>query len=195
MTSIVQKFPESFETERLLIRVPHPGDGEILYEAVSESQDRLVPWFVWAQTVASPENQEQFVRQAYSKYILNEDMMLGLFLKENGKFIGGSGLHFRGLQIPAFEIGYWIRSGYEGKGYVIEAVNAITRIGFEVGQANRIFIRCDIHNHRSQSVARRAGYLFEGTFRNFERRPHNDELTDMMYFALTRDDYEKMKEK
>lgn len=194
-TTIIQQFPESFESERLLIRVPHPGDGVIIHEAVSESQDRLVPWFTWAQTVATTENQEQFVRQAYSKYLLNEDMMLCLILKENGKLIGGSGLHFRGLNIPAFEIGYWIRSGYEGKGYVIEAVNAITKMGFEVGQANRIFIRCDSHNIRSQSVARRAGFLYEGTFRNFERRANTGELTDMMYFSLTRDDYEKLKEK
>ncbi|MHB8133891.1 MAG: GNAT family N-acetyltransferase [Anaerolineaceae bacterium] len=194
MTSVVQQLPESLETERLLIRVPHPGDGQIIHEAVLESQDRLVPWFTWAQTVATPENQEQFVRQAYSKYLLNEDMMLCLFLKENGKFIGGTGLHFRGLHVPAFEIGYWIRSGYEGKGYVIEAVNAITKFGFEVGNANRIYIRCDIHNQRSQSVARRAGYIYEGTFRNFERRANTGELTDLMYFALTRDDYEKMKE-
>jgi len=195
MTSVVQQLPESLETQRLLIRVPRPGDGQIIHDAILESQDRLVPWFPWAQSVATPENQELFVRQAYSKYILNEDMMLCLFLKENGKLIGSSGLHFRGLHVPAFEIGYWIRTGYEGQGYVLEAVNAITKFGFEVGKANRIYIRCDIHNERSQSVARRAGYIYEGTLRNFERRANTGELTDMMYFALTRDDYEKLKEK
>jgi RimJ/RimL family protein N-acetyltransferase len=193
LTTIIQQLPESIETERLLLRVPHPGDGQQIYDAVLESHERLIPWFIWAQKVAGPEEQELFVRQAYSKYLLNEDMMLCIFLKENGKLIGGSGLHFRGLNIPAYEIGYWVRSGFEGKGYIIEAVNAITQFGFEVGNANRILIRCDCHNSRSQSVAKRAGFIYEGTFRNFERRPHTGELTDMMYFALTREDYEKMK--
>jgi hypothetical protein len=35
--------PESFETERLLIRSPLPGDGYELHAAVRESIDELTP--------------------------------------------------------------------------------------------------------------------------------------------------------
>ena len=185
----IQKNPKSFESERLILRVPRPGDGKALYEAFNESIERLKPWFPWAQEMATLEEREQFVRQQYAKFIQNEDMMLFFFLKDSGKLIGCGGLHYRGPQVPKFEIGYWVRTGYEGKGYVTEAVNAITRFGFEQADAQRIFIRCDINNLRSQAVAKRAGYIYEGTFRNFERRHHTGELTDMMYFALTRQDY------
>jgi hypothetical protein len=41
---ILRDFPESFETERLGIRSPMPGDGEEVYAAVSESLDELKPW-------------------------------------------------------------------------------------------------------------------------------------------------------
>jgi RimJ/RimL family protein N-acetyltransferase len=95
--------------------------------------------------------------------------------------------------VPSFEIGYWVRTGYEGQGYIIEAVNRITEFGFMEMKANRIFIRCDIANLRSQSVAKRAGFLYEGTFRNFERRHDTGELTDMDFFALTQEDYRKLK--
>jgi len=109
------------------------------------------------------------------------------------KLIGCSGLHVKNWDVPSFEIGYWVRTGYEGQGYIIEAVNRITEFGFMEMKANRIFIRCDIANLRSQSVANRAGFLYEGTFRNFERRHDIGELTDMVFFALTQEDYRKLK--
>ncbi len=36
-------FPDAFETERLLIRSPMPGDGPELYAAVRESMEDLLP--------------------------------------------------------------------------------------------------------------------------------------------------------
>ena len=192
MKPILLDIPESFESERLLIRVPRPGDGAILQEAYLESYPRLKPWFPWAQNESSVEERETFCREKYASFIKKEDMTLMMFLKSENKFIGGSGLHVQNWDVPSFEIGYWVRTGYEGKGYVIEAVNRITQFGFDTLNANRLFIRCDKDNFRSQSVAKRAGYIYEGTFRNFERRHHTGELTDMVYFALTRDDYEKL---
>lgn len=190
MPALIQQLPESFESERLLIRVPKPGDGLALYEAVNESHERLKPWFPWAQELISLDERELWVRQCYCKFLLNEDMALGLFLKENGKFIGGSGLHYRGLHVPAFEIGYWLRTGYEGKGYMSEAVQAVTCFAFDIAGANRVFIRCDKDNLRSQAVAKRAGYQYEGRMRNYERKADSGELTDMLFFAMTRADYE-----
>jgi len=191
MKPILLDIPEWFESERLLIRVPKPGDGAILQEAYLESYPRLKPWFPWAQTESSVEEREEFMRQQYARFIKREDMMLMLFLRNEHKLIGCSGLHVQNWDVPSFEIGYWVRSGYEGQGYIIEAVNRITEFGFKEMKANRIFIRCDINNLRSQSVAKRAGFLFEGTFRNFERRHHTGELTDMVYFSLIGEDYRK----
>ncbi len=191
MKLILLNIPEEFESERLLIRVPKPGDGKILQEAYLESYPRLKPWFPWAQTESSVEEREEFMREQYARFIKREDMMLMLFLKSEHKLIGCSGLHVQKWDVPSFEIGYWVRTGYEGKGYIIEAVNRITEFGFMEMKANRIFIRCDIANVRSQSVAKRAGFLYEGTFRNFERRHHTGELTDMVYFGLTSEDYRK----
>lgn len=192
MKPILLDIPESFESERLLIRVLKPGDGAMLQEAYLESYPRLKPWFPWAQNESSVEEREIFCREKYASFIKKEDMTLMMILKSENKFIGGSGLHVHNWDVPSFEIGYWVRTGYEGKGYVIEAVNRITRFGFEELKANRIFIRCDVANLRSQSVAKRAGYVYEGTFRNFERKHDNGVLTDMMYYAMTTEDFRKV---
>lgn len=191
MFPILKDIPQQFESERLLIRVPRPGDGAVLQEAVLASHERLKPWLSWAQSEGSVEEREIYVREKYASFIKREDMTLMMFLKSSNIFIGGTGIHLHNKDVPSFEIGYWVRSGYEGQGYVLEAVNAITKFGFEVLGANRIFIRCDYENIRSQSVAKRAGYVYEGTFRNFERKQHTGELTDIIYFALTPEDYKK----
>ncbi|OJX40743.1 MAG: hypothetical protein BGO78_06340 [Chloroflexi bacterium 44-23] len=195
MPSSIQKLPESFESLRLLIRVPRPGDGIMLFEAINESHERLKAWFPWAQELTGLDERELFVRQCYCKYLLNEDMPLALFLKETGVLVGGSGLHYRDSHVPSFEIGYWLRSGYEGKGLMSEAVQAITCFAFEVAGANRVYIRCDMDNLRSQAVALRAGYVYEGRMRNSERKADSGDLTDMLFYGMTRSDYEKGNQK
>ena len=42
---ILIDFPESFETERLLIRSPLPGDGQELHAAVGESRAAWIQYF------------------------------------------------------------------------------------------------------------------------------------------------------
>lgn len=192
MDPILRDIPEQIETERLIIRVPRAGDGQAIYEAVKESHDRLKPWFPWAKNVLTLEEYEVLVRTKQGEFQLKKDIMLFIFLKENGKMIGSTGLHPRDWSVPKFEIGYWIRSGYEGKGYVIETVNGLTKFAFETVGAKRVLIRCDARNERSRSVAERAGYTYEGTFRNFERC-HDDEsqMTDMLYFSMIDSDYKK----
>ena len=41
---ILLDFPESFQTERLVIRSPFPGDSPEVYAAVRESIGELSPW-------------------------------------------------------------------------------------------------------------------------------------------------------
>lgn len=63
MKPILLDVPESFESERLLIRVLKPGDGAMLQEAYLESYPRLKPWFPWAQSESSVEEREIFCRK------------------------------------------------------------------------------------------------------------------------------------
>ena len=63
---ILLDIPESFETERLLIRVPRAGDGPELNAAVLETFEGLQPWMPWAKERPSVEKSEENSRRAYS---------------------------------------------------------------------------------------------------------------------------------
>lgn len=187
---ILIDFPYSFETERLTIRGPLPGDGPRVRAAVLESQAALKLWMPWAMEVDSEEAYEVRVREGRLRFLSREDLWMMLLLKDTDTIIGGSGLHRINWSVPRFEIGYWVRTPYEGQGYITEAVNGITRLAFETLRAERVEIRCDAHNERSAAVARRAGYDLEATLHADDRHHLSGELRDTLVFAMLRPGYE-----
>ena len=163
---ILLDFPDSFETERLTIRSPMPGDGVELQAAVAESLDDLRPWLAWATHIPTVEEEEEAVRRGRARFLTREDLWLLLFLKGTHTLVGGSGLHRMDWDVPSFEIGYFVRSRFAGQGYITEAVRGVTRFAFETLGARRVEIRCDARNERSRRVAERAGFELEATLRN-----------------------------
>ncbi len=189
MKPILLDIAEQFETERLIIRVPRTGGGAALNLAIRESHDNLRPRMPWAQTLPTPEESEEWCRSAYTKFVARTELPLQLFLKDGSTLVGGSGLHDIDWKVRKFEIGYWCRASFEGKGYISEAVQGITRWCFEELNARRIQIRCDANNERSRRVAERCGYRLEGELRHDSLAVDGEELRNTLIFGLIRDEY------
>lgn len=78
------------------------------------------------------------------------------------------------------QFGYWLAADARGRGYATRAVILLTGWLFEVGAA-RAFLTVVAGNDASAAVARRAGFIHEGTMRD-----HNvwqGERRDVMWFA------------
>ncbi len=179
--------PERFETERLLIRAPLPGDGRVVNDAIRESIDELRPWMPWARVVPSVAESETFVRESALRFRNHEDLPLLLFRKSDGLYVGGSGLHNINWEVPRFEIGYWLRSSLHGQGYMTEAVNGIAAMAFDKLEAVRLEIRCDSRNRASAAVAERAGFTLEAHLR-LNVRGNDGSLRDTLVYAKLRKD-------
>ena len=110
---ILRDFPEQFESERLLIRAPFPGDGAEIHAAIAESLDELRPWMPWAHLDQSVEDVEANIRQARAEFLARHDLRLHVYLRDGGGFVGSSGLHRIDWDVPRFEIGYWIRTEHD----------------------------------------------------------------------------------
>lgn len=185
---ILFDFPYSFDTERLTVRGPLPGDGLLIRQAVVESQEALVPWMPWAVDIMSEVDYEARARDGQLKFLAREDLWMMMLLKGTDTIVGGTGLHRMDWTVPRFEIGYWVRTAYEGQGYVTEAVLGLTEFAFEILGARRVEIRCDVKNVRSAAVARRAGYKLEGILRHDARDHITGDLRDTMVFSIVRPD-------
>jgi ribosomal-protein-serine acetyltransferase len=187
VTPILRDFPEEFETERLTIRAPRFGDGAQVHAAILESIDHLRPWMPWVHPVPSVEEEEADIRQARTRFLAREEFWLLLFLKHTDTFVGGSGLHRANWDVPKFEIGYWVRQGFAGRGYIGEAVVGITQFAFDALGARRLEIRVDDRNVRSWRIPERLGFLLEGILRN-DARDVEGKLRDTRVYAKIRMD-------
>lgn len=169
MDPLMIDLPERLETERLLLRSPRPGDGAVLNAAVCASLAELQPWLPWAQTVPTTDESELQCRKMHARFVAREDLTVFIFERRadggEGALLGGSGLHRIDWAVPRFEIGYWRRSGHDGRGIVTEAARALTRLAFDALGARRVEVRMDARNLRSMRVAERAGFVFEGVLR------------------------------
>ncbi len=186
---ILLDVPDHLRTARLVIRAPRPGDGAVVNAAIRESMEKLRPWMPWAQREQTIEETEAYVRGAAARFLKREDLPLLLFRREDGLFVGGSGLHRIDWSVPRFEIGYWVRASLEGQGYISEAVRGIADFAFAVLKAERVEIRCDALNTRSAAVAERCGFALEGRLRHDSRSP-SGALRDTLIFARLREEWE-----
>lgn len=187
MDPILIDVPSSFETERVTIRSPQPGDGAELNAAVVESLAELRPWMPWAQKAPTLEESEAEIRRGHARFLVREDLWLLLFLKGSNTLVGSSGLHRPDWKIPSFEIGYWVRNSYAGQGYITEAVHGISDFAFKQLNATRLTITCDARNKKSAEVANRTGFKFEGTHHCDTRDPLGS-LRDTLYFSKLKSD-------
>ncbi|WP_342564705.1 GNAT family N-acetyltransferase [Paenibacillus sp. FSL R7-0345] len=182
---ILLDIPESIETERLLIRAARWGDGAEMNAAIIESLKELKPWMIFAQKAQKPEETEIYAREARINYLKRSNMHMNIYNRIDGTFIGCSGLHHIDWDIRSFELGYWIKTACSGKGYMTEAVHAITNFAIQELEANRIEIRCSGLNAKSAAVAERAGYKLDGILR-LNTRGFDGELHDSKVYAKVR---------
>ena len=185
MNAILMDFPKKIETPRLYLRPCLPGDGLDVYEAIVRSRNELKPWLPFAQHEPSIEALEKNVLKAYADFILKEDIRLHIYRKEDDQFIGSTGLHRINWDIPKFEIGYWIDTGYSKKGYITEVVERLTKFAFNHYGAMRIEIRCDPNNLTSKRIPEKLRFTLEGTLHNDALSADGQTLRDTCIYAKT----------
>ncbi len=123
-----------------------------------------------------------------ARWKLREDLVVGIFDRATGRYLGGSGLHRINWDLRIFEIGYFIRASEEGKGYIAETVQVLTRLAFDGLAASRVEVYVAPRNVRSVRVPERLGFVLEGTLRRY-REGVDGHPEDRHVFALIREDY------
>jgi len=166
MNPILIDLPMPLWTPRLCMKPREVGEGAVINRAVCASLEHLKPWMPWAQKAPTVEESEEHCRRSVAKFILREDLTLSIYTRDGKEFVGSTGLHRANWEVPSFHIGYWVVAAFEGRGFITEAVNALTRYAFGVLRARRVEIRCDVENVRSLAVMKRLGFVQEGVLRN-----------------------------
>jgi|SRR6185369_275577 len=185
MDPLLIDVPERLATERLVVRVPRAGDGTAVNAAVCVSHAELAPWMPWAATLPSVDESEAYCRRAHAKFLLREDLAMFVFAggadDREGELVGATGLHRIDWPLRSFEIGYWRRTGCEGRGFMTEAVRAMARMAFDALGARRVEIRMDDRNVASWKLAERAGFTLEALLRFDSLTPAGEPRSTRIY--------------
>jgi RimJ/RimL family protein N-acetyltransferase len=182
---ILRDVPERIISDRLELRAVTAGVGEIVNAAIVESEKELARFMPWAIPCPQVRDTEEWCRQAHAKFIRREQLHYHFYLKSTGEFVGSVGLFNIDWNVPRGEIGYWLRTSQQGKGYMTEAVKGLVRVAFQELGFERLEIRCDDANPRSGAVAERCGFTLDVFLRRFAR-DNNGALRDDRLYSLLR---------
>lgn len=179
---------EELQGERVVIRPYRESDAQVLFEAVAESRDHLRPWQPWiANAHQTVEESRDLVVRWMAQWALREKLIVGIWDRLSGHYLGSCGLHPKNWGSGYFEIRYWLRASATGRGCMTEAVKLLTDYALTHLKARRLEIRCEERNQRSAAVARRLGFVQEGRLRNMPVA-HTSNLCTLLLFSLTPED-------
>ena len=182
--------PYRIETERLVIRCWDPSDAGRLKEALDSSLDHLRPFMDWAHDEPEPvEAKADRLRRFRALYDTGESFVMGIFDRTEEQVLGGTGLHPR-IGPGGLEIGYWVRASATRQSIATETSAALTRVGFEICEADRIEIRIEPRNQASFGVPRKLGFVEEATLRRRLPGHRDGPLRDVAIFTLFREEFD-----
>lgn len=183
--------PREIVGARVRLRPLRLSDAPAVWDAIEESRKRLEPWLPWVHQTHSAADERRAIAGMRGRWRRREDFLVGIFDRRTGRYLGGSGLHKINWDRRCFEIGYWIRASVEGRGYVSETVRLLTCFAFDHLGAERVEIFMHPRNARSEAVAKRLGFVYEGTARAVTPGP-DGRLEDRHMYAFVRADYARI---
>ena len=163
MADITWRIPFRIDTPRLAVRGYKPDDVAAMDEVIPGNRAHLERFMPWArEEPIGTDKRTELVAEFIAKVAAREDFTMGVFDRQTGAYLGGTGLHTR--QGPGvLEIGYWLAEDAQGKGLMTEAAAALARVAFSFAHAPRVEIRCEPANERSRGVPQRLGFILEDT--------------------------------
>lgn len=162
----MKNISKTIETNRIILKSPSLEYIEMLQNAIAESIDDLKLWLKWAQKTPSLDECAETINKAIEAFQDQKELQFYIFTKESNILIGSAGLLRIDWSVPKAEIGYWVRTSYQGQGYATEVSQLLTQVAFNKLEVNRVEIKCDNDNIISKAVAKKSGFILEGVLRN-----------------------------
>ena len=148
-------------TERLILRAMTAADASDIY--LAWMRDPEVNRFLESR-FSVPERKQDLVGFIESVNASPDSLLLGIFLRDDGRHIGNIKIGPVVTQHARSEIGYLIgdRAAW-GKGYATEAIREICRYGFEEMGLAKITAGAYESNKGSAKALLNAGFVHEAT--------------------------------
>lgn len=156
--------PARLDIPPLVLRPWQDNDAQALHEAVQESIASVGRWLQWCRVDYDLDAACQRIAFCKHGWDAGEQYAFGVF-DATGRLAGGVGLNQLDERNLRANLGYWIRTSDDGRGYAAHAARAVAACGFEKLALRRIEIVAATGNLASQRCAERIGAKREGIAR------------------------------
>ena len=171
--------------DKLSLKIPLLRDAEAIFNIIDKDRNHLRIWLPWVDKTISIKDTEVNITERIEKF--NKKEAASFYVVYENQWIGSTGFISLDNLNKQGEIGYWLRSDFEGKGLMTECVKASIKYGFEKLGLNRIVIKCNSENTKSAAIPKRLGFMLEGRLR--EDRIKNDIYSDSLIFGLLKNEW------
>ncbi len=172
----------TIQTPRLTLRPIVAADAPAINAMIASSRESFARWLGWARGSTA-----ESVREHTQQIV--EEMALGtarqyVVLTDTGGLIARVGLYEIDLVNLSADLGYMLRTEYEGQGVMTEALRGLLSHTFGPDGLHRIAAYVDTENVASQRVLDRLGFRREGTVRHAARHPERGWRDHHLYGLL-----------
>jgi len=176
---------QTIETERLALRrfTYDDADDMLKYWIADEKVQSLYCEPVYQTKTAVLELLGKYI----SVYEKENYYRWAIILKETDECIGQIACFLIDDNNHFVEIEYCVGTLFQNRGFVTEAVKAVTRFGFERLNLHKIQVSHKAGNIASKRVIEKCGFVFEGTLRDYFYTDNS--YVDRLFYSILRDDY------
>ncbi|MEB3179348.1 MAG: ribosomal protein S5-alanine N-acetyltransferase [Nostocaceae cyanobacterium] len=158
------------ETKRLILRLGKQKDIPQIIQYFTQNKEYLTPFYPrWQDAFFTEEYWWYQVQQNTTEFYNDLSCRLFIFLKSNPDLIIGV-VNFSNFLRGAAQyctLGYSLAEAEQGKGYMIEALQAAINYVFTDLNLHRIMANYMPHNQRSGNLLKRLGFVVEGYARDY----------------------------
>jgi len=187
VTADLPKLRPQITTARLLLRPFALSDEAALFAAINASSEALLRWMIWFHDGYQISETRDFIQRGLDQWQRGEEFPLGIFDRQTGALLGGTGINTLDRLNRRANLGYWVRSDVARRGIATEAARALAPAVLEDLPLERLEIVAAVTNVASQRVAEKAGAVRESIAR--QRVWLRTHAADAVIYSITRADY------
>ncbi|MEJ8800924.1 GNAT family N-acetyltransferase [Pontibacter sp. H249] len=190
--TLPESFDERIETAHLILRPYQEGDENDFMRLLMENTTTLTPAFGGRLArVRALDDARIQVKQLRTEWDNRKVFDFGVWTKPSNEYIGDIALKNLDRRVPKAELGLYFTSWPETKDLAVEALQAILKFAFETLHLNKVYLRCTASNSCYGELVEDFGFIKEGVIRSDYRGVDSEELLDLSYYGMTREDYKQ----